>query len=113
PRLGGAVRGMEGGGRRRGGPPRLAEAVPAPAALSRSLAQAGWVEGEETGCRLQLQLAPGQRLVDREGRLWRWDGFTSIKPGPSVAAQHLRHSNRLPALQTEIPTVEPAKPGPH
>ena len=76
----------------------LADAVASPAALSRSLAQAGWVENAETGRRLQPSLAPGQRLVDREGRLWRWDGFTSIKPGPSPAAQHLRHSNRLAVL---------------
>ena len=55
----------------------LAEAVNAPSALARSLAQAGWVENEETGRNLQPSLAPGQRLVDREGRLWRWDGFVS------------------------------------
>ena len=25
--------------------------------------------------------APGQRLVDRDGRLWRWDGFIRSAPG--------------------------------
>jgi chromosome segregation protein len=84
----------------------LAEAVAAPPALARSLAQAGWVENEETGRRLQSQLAPGQRLVDREGRLWRWDGFTSIKSGPSPAAERLRQKNRLSVLEAEITTVE-------
>ena len=84
----------------------LGEAVNAPSALARSLAQAGWVENEETGRRLQPSLAPGQRLVDREGRLWRWDGFVSLGCGPSLAAEHLRHANRLAVLESEIVTLE-------
>jgi chromosome segregation protein len=86
----------------------LAEAVDAPSALARSLAQAGWVDNEETGRRLQPRLAPGQRLVDREGRLWRWDGFVSLGCGPSIAAEHLRHRNRLAVLESEIATVKTA-----
>ena len=111
PRFWVALNGIEIGARLPEGALPLSEAVTAPPALSRSLAQAGWVEDAETGRCLQPQLAPGQRLVDREGRLWRWDGFTSVKPGPSLAAQHLRHSNRLAALETEIATVESARPG--
>ena len=84
----------------------LAEAVDAPSALARSLAQAGWVDDEETGRRLQPSLAPGQRLVDREGRLWRWDGFVSLGCGPSLAAEHLRHRNRLAVLESEIATLK-------
>ena len=84
----------------------LAEAVAAPPSLARSLAQAGWVESEEAGRKLQPKLAPGQRLVDREGRLWRWDGFTSIASAPSAAAEHLRHRNRLTILTGEIARVE-------
>jgi chromosome segregation protein len=80
----------------------LAAAVTAPPALARSLAQAGWVESEEAGRRMQLSLMPGQRLVDREGRLWRWDGFTSTASAPSSAAEHLRHRNRLTVLESEI-----------
>ena len=86
----------------------LAEAVEAPPALARSLAHAGWIENEEAGRRLQSRLAPGQRLVDREGRLWRWDGFTSVKPGHSLAAEHLRHRNRLAALEGDITAAEKA-----
>ena len=108
PRFWVTVSGIESGARLPEGARALAEAVTAPGALSRRLAHAGWVEDEETGRRLQPSLAPGQRLVDREGRLWRWDGFTSIKPGPSTAAQHLRHSNRLLALETELAAVEAA-----
>ena len=84
----------------------LAEAVTAPPALSRSLAQAGWVESAEKGGALQASLAPGQRLVDRDGRLWRWDGFTTMAAQPSPATEHLRHSNRLAALYDQIAAAE-------
>jgi chromosome segregation protein len=84
----------------------LAVVLTAPPALARSLAYAGWVESEEAGCRLQRDLAPGQRVVDRQGRLWRWDGFTRIAPGPSPAAELLRHKNRLVGLGHEIARVE-------
>jgi chromosome segregation protein len=80
----------------------LAETVHTPAALARSLAFVGWVESAEAGRTLQANLMPGQRLVDREGRLWRWDGFVSIGSGPSLAAEHLRHGNRLAVLESEI-----------
>ena len=77
--------------------------------LSRAASpQAGWVDDEETGRRLQPSLAPGQRLVDREGRLWRWDGFVSLGCGPSPAAEHLRHANRLAVLESEIATLKTA-----
>jgi chromosome segregation protein len=106
PRFWMALTGAEEGAALPEGARPLAEAVTAPPALARSLAQAGWVEDEETGRRLQSRLTPGQRLVDHEGRLWRWDGFTSIKPGPSPAAEHLRQKNRLTMLEAEITTAE-------
>ena len=59
----------------------LAEVVTRPPVLGRSLAYAGWVENAEAGRGLQRNLVPGQRLVDRDGRLWRWDGFTRIAAG--------------------------------
>ena len=86
----------------------LTEAMTAPPALARSLALAGWVENEEAGRRLQPSLVPGQRLVDRQGRMWRWDGFTRMAPRPSSAAEHLRHRNRLAVLANEIAGVEEA-----
>jgi chromosome segregation protein len=86
----------------------LADAVIGPPALARKLALAGWVEDEQTGRRLQPRLSPGQRLVDRDGRLWRWDGFTSAKPGPTAAAEQLRHKNRLAVLEGEMTTAEAA-----
>jgi chromosome segregation protein len=91
-----------------GGVRPLAEVVTAPPALARSLAYAGWVESEEAGRKLQRNLVPGQRLVDRQGRMWRWDGFTRIAPGPSPAAELLRHQNRLVVLADEIAGGEEA-----
>jgi len=86
----------------------LADVLTAPPALARSLAYAGWVESEEDGCGLQRSLVPGQRLVDRHGRMWRWDGFTRLAPGPSPAAELLRHKNRLVVLADEIAAGEEA-----
>ncbi len=86
----------------------LADVITAPQVLARSLAYAGWVESEEAGRRLQRNLLPGQRLVDRQGRLWRWDGFTRIAPGPSPAAELLRHKNRLAVLADEVARNEEA-----
>ena len=84
----------------------LTEVVSAPSALARSLAQAGWVEDADSGRRLQPKLAPGQRLVDRDGRSWRWDGFVSIGSAPSLAAEHLRYRNRLAAIEGESAAME-------
>ena len=39
------------------------------------------------GERLRAFLQPGQRLVSREGDLWRWDGFTTAAEAPSAAAR--------------------------
>jgi chromosome segregation protein len=83
----------------------FAAAVCVPPALERSLAFAGWVDGEAQGRSLQHQLLPGQRLVDRDGRLWRWDGFTRLAAGPSAAAQQLRHKNRLEIVTGEAATA--------
>jgi len=88
----------------------LSEVVKAPPALDRSFAQVGWVEDKAAGRRLQRNLAPGQRLVGRDGCLWRWDGFTRLAARPSAAAQHLRHKNRLLMLAEEIgPAAEEAR----
>ncbi len=80
----------------------MADAVEAPAALGRSLALAGWVDSETQGRSLQRHLLPGQRLVDRDGRLWRWDGFTRYAAGLSAAARHLEHQSRRSVLAGEI-----------
>jgi chromosome segregation protein len=78
----------------------LASVVRAPAQLARRLAQIGIVEAAD-GRRLQALLAPGQRLVSREGALWRWDGLTASADAPTAAAQKLAQKNRLAELDAE------------
>ncbi len=75
----------------------LSNVVRAPEALARRLAQIGIVARED-GSRLQPLLSPGQRLVTREGDLWRWDGFVAGSHGSTAAATRLEQRNRLGAL---------------
>ncbi|TJV53593.1 MAG: chromosome segregation protein SMC [Mesorhizobium sp.] len=78
----------------------LASVVRAPAQLARRLAQIGIVDAAD-GRRLQALLAPGQRLVSRDGALWRWDGLTASADAPTAAAQRLAQKNRLAELDAE------------
>src|SRR6056297_4348239 len=52
----------------------LTQHVSVPEVLERRMSQIGLVAPED-GARLQPLLKPGQRLVTREGDLWRWDGY--------------------------------------
>ena len=85
---------------RRGDPPLptgaepLANLVTAPAALARRLNQIGLVARNE-GRALSALLKPGQRLVSKEGDLWRWDGFNQAAEAPTPAARRLAEKNRL------------------
>ncbi|MER9920942.1 MULTISPECIES: chromosome segregation protein SMC [unclassified Mesorhizobium] len=78
----------------------LASVVRAPSQLARRLAQIGIVDATD-GRRLQALLAPGQRLVSRDGALWRWDGLTASADAPTAAAQRLAQKNRLAELDAE------------
>ncbi len=78
----------------------LADMAQAPPALLRRLRQIGIVERAD-GPRLRALLQPGQRLVSREGDLWRWDGFTTAAEAPSAAARRLAEKNRLGDLQRD------------
>jgi chromosome segregation protein len=81
----------------------LAEHVTAPPVLARRLAQIGLVEDHEAGAGLQAALLPGQRLVTREGDLWRWDGFRArAEDAPSAAALRLQQLNRLEDLKQQV-----------
>jgi chromosome segregation protein len=84
----------------------LAAEIGAPPALARRLGQAGLVASEAEGWRLQPMLAAGQCLVDRDGRLWRWDGFARLAPGEGGAAEQLRQRNRLAVIVDQIAAAE-------
>ncbi|MEM9012344.1 MAG: chromosome segregation protein SMC [Pseudomonadota bacterium] len=74
----------------------------APGELGPRLAAIGVVTRED-GARLQAQLRPGQRLVSREGDLWRWDGLrVAAGETPSAAANRLRQRNRLDQLLSDL-----------
>lgn len=79
----------------------LASHVTAPVELARRLQQIGVVERTE-GPQLARMLKPGQRLVSREGDLWRWDGFAAAADAPSAAARRLAEKNRLFDLGREL-----------
>src|SRR5690606_9795223 len=78
----------------------LSREVDAPAVLRRRLAQTGLVARAD-GERLQAALKPGQRLVSREGDLWRWDGYVAAADSPKPAAQRLASRNRLAELELD------------
>ena len=82
-----------------GGAPALAGFVKAPDELSRRLSAIGVVEDAAAGARLAPSLKAGQRLVSRDGGLWRWDGFTISAGAPTAAATRLAQRNRLAEIR--------------
>ncbi|MDP2803012.1 MAG: chromosome segregation SMC family protein, partial [Phreatobacter sp.] len=83
----------------------LSAHVKAPAELARRMAQIGLVARGD-GARLAALLKPGQRLVSREGDLWRWDGFVVAANAPTAAARRLAERNRLGDLEKELVTAK-------
>jgi chromosome segregation protein len=80
----------------------LAAHVRVPGVLARRIAQVGVVEAARGGA-LQPRLLPGQRLVSREGDLWRWDGFrAAAEDAPSAATLRLQQLNRLQELRQDL-----------
>ncbi|MEX2008649.1 MAG: chromosome partitioning protein ParA, partial [Dongiaceae bacterium] len=84
---------------------RHVEGVPA---LARRLSQIGVVADDTEGTRLRGQLVQGQRLVSRDGAMWRWDGFTVAPGAPTAALTRLRQRGRLDALRPELDRAEAA-----
>jgi chromosome segregation protein len=82
----------------------LSKHVDAPPALARVLSHVG-VVSRAVGAALQPQLKPGQRLVSREGDVWRWDGFVAAADAPSAAAKRLSERNRLASLESGLVDV--------
>ena len=76
----------------------LSNFVKGPAVLSRRLKQIGVVEATQ-GRALQAGLKPGQRLVSKDGDLWRWDGYSIQAGTASAAGARLVERSRLAALK--------------
>jgi len=77
-----------------------------PAVLARRLSQTGMVDADR-GDALQAALLPGQRIVSRDGDLWRWDGLR-LRAGdaPTAAALRLQQRNRLVRLKAALDRAE-------
>jgi len=75
--------------------------VDAPGELAARLSQCGLVSAAD-GARLIASLKPGQRLVSREGHLWRWDGFIRTPDAPVSAAARLEQKARIEAASAEL-----------
>jgi chromosome segregation protein len=79
----------------------LAQYVKAPAQLARRLSQIGVVE-HDAAIRIAGSLKTGQRLVSREGDLWRWDGFVAAAHAPTGAARRLAQRSRFVEIDSEL-----------
>ncbi|MEQ9663522.1 MAG: chromosome segregation protein SMC [Parasphingopyxis sp.] len=84
----------------------LADHVEAPSQLRRRLAQIGVADSDDGG----VALAVGQRLVTRDGKLRRWDGYVSQDEG-ATAAERLKRANRLREIETALPAAREAVEG--
>ena len=84
----------------------LSEFVKGPPALARRLAAIGVIDDEAAGTELHAVLQEGQRLVSRDGALWRWDGFTVTAGAQTSAATRLSQRNRLTEIREQLIGVE-------
>jgi chromosome segregation protein len=82
----------------------LRQHVKAPKELSRRIVQIGVIDRADAP-RLVPLLKPGQRLVSRDGDLWRWDGFSVSANAPTGAARRLAGKNRLADIEAELQSV--------
>ncbi len=80
----------------------LSRFVQGPEALARRLGQIGVVDGEAQGNALAAELRQGQRLVSRDGAMWRWDGF-AVAAGTATASEtRLKQRRRLHELEGQL-----------
>ena len=80
----------------------LLDYAKAPDPLRRALAQIGIATDTAQALHLMPSLKTGQRLVTREGALFRWDGHIASADAPGAAALRLAQKNRLAEIETEL-----------
>ena len=84
----------------------ISEKLTAPTVLKRRLCAIGLVDAAD-GPRLQKCLEAGQKLVSKEGDLWRWDGYCSVGRGAvSQGALKFKQENRLIDLDIKVDELE-------
>jgi len=82
----------------------LSEVVTVPEELAAAVSGIGIVTDEAEADRLASALRPGQAIVSKQGRLWRWDGYRTS--GVGNAAEEVRRVARLRFLMAETPRLE-------
>lgn len=80
----------------------LSDFVEGPPALKVRLDQIGVVTDQAAGAALADSLAMGQRLVSKDGAVWRWDGFTRQVGAETSAARRLALQNQLKAAEAGL-----------
>ena len=83
----------------------LSEFVHGSDVLNERLNQTGLVNKSD-GEKLSSKLTYGQRIVSKEGDLWRWDGLVVTAGAPGSAAERLGQRNRLIEIYEEIKEFE-------
>ncbi|MEH6402290.1 MAG: chromosome segregation protein SMC [Sneathiella sp.] len=81
--------------------PTLDEFVTGEPALQARLSQVG-VVAQNLGPELAAMLSIGQRLVSKEGDLWRWDGYVRKAGALTPSALRLEQHNKLGSLKTSL-----------
>jgi chromosome segregation protein len=71
--------------------------VSAPEEILAALSGVGIAVDEEAATLAALTLLPGQSVVTKDGRLWRWDGYRSSTA--AAAAEAIRRTGRLRELE--------------
>ena len=80
----------------------LSSYVKGPKVLSRRLSQIGIAANEQAATLASKKLSQGQRLVNRDGGLWRWDGFTVSAGAATAATARLEQRNRLKEISSRL-----------
>lgn len=83
----------------------LTRHVNGPPELTRRLERTGVVDAS-SGHELAADLGPGERLVSRDGHMWRWDGYY-VTGSRSGAATRLAQRARLEVLIRDLDEARP------
>lgn len=86
----------------------LSDVADVPSVLENRIALIGYVKSDAEARNLQDQLKPGQKIVSKDGGVWRWDGFTRRAGARSKAAIRMEQRNRLEDLQKRLADSEAA-----
>ncbi len=78
----------------------LSAHVSVPVELEAAVSGVGVADDIATAERISATLLPGQAVVTKDGRIWRWDGFRSSTS--AAAAEEIRRAQRLRSLETEL-----------